>query len=121
MNHCPAVAYVPSEEHGVVVFVGGFQSLGLRRERQQSEVIVEIVAHSVGLCGAGLGHRLQTVSVRRHRDRQTDRQTDRQADRQRQRERTQNSDLYYSRIEILGRSLFLQSVLAKLHRQYIYR
>ena len=82
MNHCPEVAYVPSEEHGVVVSVGGFQSLGLRRERQQGEVSVEIVAHPVGLCGAGLGHRLQTVSVRRHRDRQTDRQTDRQIDRE---------------------------------------
>ena len=39
---------------------------------------------------------------------------------QRERElRTQNSELYYSRIEILGSSLFLQSVLAKLHRQHI--
>ena len=28
----------------------------------------------------------------------------------------QNSELCYSRIEILGSSLFLQSVLAKLHR-----
>ena len=34
-------------------------------------------------------------------------------------ERTQNSELYDSRIEILGSSLFLQSVLAKLHRQHI--
>ena len=34
-------------------------------------------------------------------------------------ERTRNSELYYSRIEILGSSLFLQSVLAKLHRQHI--
>ena len=34
-------------------------------------------------------------------------------------ERTQNSELYYSRIEILGSSLFLQSVLAVLHRQHI--
>ena len=31
----------------------------------------------------------------------------------------QNSELYYSRIEILGSSLFLQSVLAMLHRQHI--
>ena len=30
-------------------------------------------------------------------------------------ERTQNSELYYSRIEILGICLFLQSVLANLH------
>ena len=35
--------------------------------------------------------------------------------------RIQNSELYYSRTEILGSSLFLQSVLAKLHRQHIYR
>ena len=35
----------------------------------------------------------------------------------RQRERSQNSELYESRIEILGSSLFLQSVLAKLQRQ----
>ena len=34
-------------------------------------------------------------------------------------ERTQNSELYYSRIEILGSSLFLQSALAVLHRQHI--
>ena len=36
--------------------------------------------------------------------------------------RTQNSELYYSRIEILDNSLFLQAVLAKiikLHRQHI--
>ena len=33
----------------------------------------------------------------------------------RERERTQNSELYYSRIEILGSCLFLQSVLANLH------
>ena len=96
MNHCPAVAYVPSEEHGVVVSVGGFQSLGLRRERQQGEVSVEIVAHSVGLCGAGLGHRLQTVSVRRHRggggerwgrERVSERKRETERERQRQRER----------------------------------
>ena len=37
---------------------------------------------------------------------------------EREREITQNSELYYSRIEILGSSLFLQSVLAKLHRQH---
>ena len=35
--------------------------------------------------------------------------------RKRERERTQNSELYYSRIEILGICLFLQSVLANLH------
>ena len=44
-------------------------------------------------------------------------------EREREREnselRTQNSELYYSRIEILGSSLFLQSVLAMLHRQHI--
>ena len=39
----------------------------------------------------------------------------------RQRERSQNSELYESRIEILGSSLFLQSVLPKLHRQHIQR
>ena len=33
----------------------------------------------------------------------------------REREKTQNSELYYSRIEILGICLFLQSVLANLH------
>ena len=34
---------------------------------------------------------------------------------------THNSEpeLYYSRTEILGSTLFLQSVLAKLHRQHI--
>ena len=52
------------------------------------------------------------------RERETDRQTDRQTGRERKRER-ENSELYYSRIEILGSSLFLQSVLAKLHRQHI--
>ena len=31
------------------------------------------------------------------------------------REKTQNSELYYSRIKILGSCLFLQSVLANLH------
>ena len=40
-------------------------------------------------------------------------------ERERERERTQNSELYYSRTEILGNSLFSQSVLAKLHRQHI--
>ena len=33
----------------------------------------------------------------------------------------ENSELFYSRIEILGSSLFLQSVLAKLHWQHIWR
>ena len=33
----------------------------------------------------------------------------------RERERTQNSELYYSRIKILGNCLFLQSLLANLH------
>ena len=37
----------------------------------------------------------------------------------RERERERDSELYYSRIEILGSSLFVQSVLAKLHRQQI--
>ena len=35
--------------------------------------------------------------------------------RERERERTQNSELYYSRIKILGSCLFLQSVPANLH------
>ena len=48
------------------------------------------------------------------RQRQTDREN-----KKKKRERTQNSELYYSRIEILGSSLFLQSVLAMLHRQHI--
>ena len=58
--------------------------------------------------------------------RQTDGQTDynergggeregREGGRERERERTQKSELYYSRIEILGICLFLQSVLANLH------
>ena len=42
---------------------------------------------------------------------------EREGKREREREReTQNSELYYSRIEILGNSLFLRSVLVKLHR-----
>ena len=41
-------------------------------------------------------------------------------ERERERERTQNSELYYSRIEILGSSLFLQFVLAKLYRQHMF-
>ena len=59
-----------------------------------------------------------------YRDRQTDRQieaerqTDRQIDRVRQTDRLQTSELYYTRTEILGSSLFLQSVLANLHGQH---
>ena len=41
--------------------------------------------------------------------------TERVSERERVRDRTQNSELYYSRIEILGICLFLQSVLANLH------
>ena len=37
----------------------------------------------------------------------------------RERERELRTQLYYSRIEILGSSIFLQSVLAKVHRQHI--
>ena len=41
-------------------------------------------------------------------------------ERERKRNRTQNSELYYTKIEILGNCLFLQSVLATLHIcQYI--
>ena len=39
-------------------------------------------------------------------------------ERERERERAQNSELYYSRIEILSNSLFLQSVHANLHTQH---
>ena len=36
------------------------------------------------------------------------------------RERTQNSELYYSRIKILGSCLFLQSVPANLHANRLH-
>ena len=36
---------------------------------------------------------------------------------QREEGKRDNSELYYSRVEILGSSLFLQSVLAKLQRE----
>ena len=62
-------------------------------------------------------------------DRQTDRQTDidrqrqtdrqRQAGKQRQTDR-QNSELYYTRIKILGSCLFLQSVPANLHANRLH-
>ena len=56
---------------------------------------------------------------RRDRDRQTDRDRDtergRKKERERERERAQNSELYYTRIKILDRCLFLQSVPANLH------
>ena len=46
---------------------------------------------------------------------------ERERERERQRER-EYSELYYSRTEILGNSLFLQShsVLADLHRQHTH-
>ena len=52
------------------------------------------------------------------RETETDRQTETERNTKKDRE-TQNSKLYYSSIEILGNSLFLQSVLAKLHKQHI--
>ena len=39
---------------------------------------------------------------------------------ERERERTQNSELYYSRIKILGSCLFLQSVPANLHASRLH-
>ena len=45
-----------------------------------------------------------------------EREGEREKERGRERE---NSELYYSRIEVLGSSLFLQSVLAKLYRQHL--
>ena len=41
-------------------------------------------------------------------------------ERERERERTQNSELYYSRIKILGSCLFLQSVPANLHANRLH-
>ena len=46
----------------------------------------------------------------RERERERDRMRDRMRDRDRQTDR-ENSELYYSRIEFLGNSLFLLSVL----------
>ena len=68
----------------------------------------------------------------RQTDKQIDRQTDKQIDRLRERERErelselrererENSELHYSMTEILGNSLFLQSVLAKLHKHIIIK
>ena len=55
----------------------------------------------------------------RENEREREKEREREREKERERERTQNSVLYYLRIEILGNSLFLQSVLAKLHRQHI--
>ena len=58
----------------------------------------------------------------RQRQKEKERKRDRDAERQRQTERhteSENSKLYYSRNEILGSSLFLQSILAKLQRQHL--
>ena len=51
--------------------------------------------------------RQRETDTETQRERQSDRQTERQTD-----GRTQNSELYYSRIKILGSCLFLQSVPA---------
>ena len=50
----------------------------------------------------------------RARVRECVRVTERVSERERVRDRTQNSELYYSRIKILGKNLVLQSVLAKI-------
>ena len=44
----------------------------------------------------------------------------RERERERERERTQNSELYYTRIKILGSCLFLQSVPANLHASRLH-
>ena len=54
------------------------------------------------------------------RKRERDRQTDEGRERERERER-ERSELYYTTTEILGNSLILQSVLAKLHREHIIK
>ena len=54
------MAYVPSDEHGVVVFVGRFQGLCLRREGLQSEIGVQAVADLDEFCGVRFGNRLKT-------------------------------------------------------------
>ena len=61
-------------------------------------------------------------SGERQTDRQTDRQTETERDRHRERKRkgTQNSELYYTRIKILGSCLFLQSVPANLHASRLH-
>ena len=61
-DHYSAVAYVPSNEHGVVVPVGGFHGLCLRCEGLQGEVCVQSVsaADLVELCGTRLSLGLQT-------------------------------------------------------------
>ena len=43
-----------------------------------------------------------------------------ETDRQTETERGQNSELYYTRIKVLGSCLFLQSVPAKLHANRIH-
>ena len=52
-------------------------------------------------------------------ERQKDRKTERQREKERDRER-ENSELYYSRIKILGSCLFLQSVPANLHAKKLH-
>ena len=63
----------------------------------------------------------------RQTDRQTDRQTERQTDRQKQRDRetetqrrNENSDIYYTRIKILGSCMFLQAASANLHANRLH-
>ena len=53
----------------------------------------------------------------RERERETERQRDRETERERERE---NSELYYTRIKILGSCLFLQSVPANLHASRLH-
>ena len=68
----------------------------------------------------------------RERERETERQTDRETEtqreteterqrqRDRQRLRTENSELYHTRIKILGSCLFLQSVAGNLHANRLH-
>ena len=45
---------------------------------------------------------------------------EREREKEGERERTQNSELYYTRIKILGSCLFLQSVPANLHASRLH-
>ena len=55
-----------------------------------------------------------------HTHTHTHRERDRLREREREGERTQNSELYYTRIKILGSCLFLQSVPDNLHANRLH-
>ena len=80
---------------------------GLSHNKKETRIQVPMQAHSFPykLCWGTVWNHFELSQVHAHVC----------AQRERKKEKTWNSELYYSRIEILGICLFLQSVLANLH------